>query len=80
MVRKGVPAAATVEVMNSGDEPTLNGNESIVGQASENANSLDGMELDPETVKAQQMLDQVQQMVTANPDSAANLVKRWLNR
>ncbi len=82
MVRKGVPAptAGTVEAMNDGDETTLNGNESIVGQASENANSLDGMELDPETVKAQQMLEQVQQMVTANPDAAANLVKRWLNR
>ncbi len=82
MVRKGVPAT-TVNVMQGdegGDEPTLNGNESIVGQASENANSLDGMELDPETVKAQQMLEQVQQMVTTNPDSAANLVKRWLNR
>jgi flagellar biosynthesis/type III secretory pathway M-ring protein FliF/YscJ len=82
MVRKGVPAATatSVDAMNDGDETTLNGNESIVGQASENANSLDGMELDPETVKAQQMLEQVQQMVTANPDAAANLVKRWLNR
>jgi flagellar biosynthesis/type III secretory pathway M-ring protein FliF/YscJ len=80
MVRKGVPATVSVEAMHGGDEPTLSGNESVVGQASENANSLDGMELDPETVKAQQMLDQVQQMVTANPDSAANLVKRWLNR
>jgi flagellar biosynthesis/type III secretory pathway M-ring protein FliF/YscJ len=38
------------------------------------------MELDEETVKAQRMVDQVQQMVESNPDSAANLVKRWLNR
>ncbi len=81
MVRKGVPATATaIDAMDGGDDTTLNGNESIVGKASENANSLDGMELDPETVKAQQMLEQVQQMVTANPDAAANLVKRWLNR
>ncbi|HEY1921985.1 MAG TPA: flagellar M-ring protein FliF C-terminal domain-containing protein, partial [Tepidisphaeraceae bacterium] len=82
MVRKGVPAptVGTVSPIDEGDEATLTGNESIVGQATENANSLDGMELDPETVKAQQMLEQVQQMVTANPDGAANLVKRWLAR
>jgi flagellar biosynthesis/type III secretory pathway M-ring protein FliF/YscJ len=61
-------------------ERTLDGNESVIGNAAENNASLDGMELDEETVKAQQMLDQVQQMVTSNPDSAANLVKRWLSR
>jgi flagellar biosynthesis/type III secretory pathway M-ring protein FliF/YscJ len=82
MVRKGVPAptATAAGAVDEGDETTLSGNESVVGQASENANSLDGMELDPETVKSQQMLEQVQQMVTANPEAAANLVKRWLNR
>ena len=39
-----------------------------------------GMELDEDSVKAQQMLNQVSNLVAENPDAAANLVKRWLNR
>ena len=39
---------------------------------------LDGMELDEDAVRAQQMLEQVSTMVEENPDAAANLVKRWL--
>jgi flagellar biosynthesis/type III secretory pathway M-ring protein FliF/YscJ len=41
---------------------------------------LDGMELDEDSVKAQQMLTQVQSMVGENPDAAAAMVKRWLNQ
>ncbi|MGD0463232.1 MAG: flagellar M-ring protein FliF C-terminal domain-containing protein [Tepidisphaeraceae bacterium] len=80
MVRKGVPATATADVPHVREEPTLDGNESVVGQALRSSNPLDGMELDSETVKSQQVLDQVQQLVTSDPDAAANLVKRWLNR
>ena len=42
--------------------------------------TLDGMELDDDAIKAQQMVEQVSTMVKENPDAAANLVKRWLNR
>jgi flagellar biosynthesis/type III secretory pathway M-ring protein FliF/YscJ len=81
MVRKGPPVTPAVQDTQAEvAERTLDGNESVIGNAAENNASLDGMELDEETVKAQQMLDQVQQMVTSNPDSAANLVKRWLSR
>ncbi|MGA2441518.1 MAG: flagellar M-ring protein FliF C-terminal domain-containing protein [Tepidisphaeraceae bacterium] len=82
MVRKGGGAPATTTVaqpLAPAEAPTLNGNEAVVGSAAENSESLDGMELDEETVKGQQVLDQVQKMVTANPDAAASLVKRWLN-
>ncbi len=41
---------------------------------------LAGMELDEEAVRTQQMLDQVSTMVHEDPDAAATLVKRWLNR
>ena len=41
---------------------------------------LDGMELDEDAVRAQQMLEQVSTLVEENPDAAATLVKRWLNR
>jgi flagellar biosynthesis/type III secretory pathway M-ring protein FliF/YscJ len=85
MVRKGAPAATAAtggvtEPLAADNGKTLSGNEAVVGSAVEDNASLDGMELDEETVKAQRMLDQVKQMVEANPDSAANLVKRWLNR
>jgi len=82
MVRKAGPAAAggVTQPLAGDNGNTLSGNEAVVGSAAEDTASLDGMELDEEAVKAQRMLDQVQQMITANPDSAANLVKRWLNR
>jgi flagellar biosynthesis/type III secretory pathway M-ring protein FliF/YscJ len=41
---------------------------------------LDAMELDEDAVRTQQMLDQVSTMVAENPDGAATLVKRWMNR
>jgi flagellar biosynthesis/type III secretory pathway M-ring protein FliF/YscJ len=81
MVRKGGTATAATAAPHplAVESPTLNGNETVVGSAAENNQALDGMELDEETVKGQQVLDQVQKMVSANPDAAANLVKRWLN-
>jgi flagellar biosynthesis/type III secretory pathway M-ring protein FliF/YscJ len=82
MVRKGGSAGggAVTEPLAGDDGKTVDGNEAIVGDAVEDQASLDGMELDEESVKAQRMVDQVQQMVQSNPDAAANLVKRWLNR
>jgi flagellar biosynthesis/type III secretory pathway M-ring protein FliF/YscJ len=38
------------------------------------------MEMDEDSVRTQQMLDQVSTMVKENPDGAASLVKRWLSR
>jgi flagellar biosynthesis/type III secretory pathway M-ring protein FliF/YscJ len=52
----------------------------MAGEASESEQLLDGMELDDDAVRAQQMLDQVSNMVKENPEGAASLVKRWMNR
>jgi len=41
---------------------------------------LDAMELDDESVKTQEIIGQVSTLVRENPDAAATLVKRWLNR
>ncbi|HLL90724.1 MAG TPA: hypothetical protein VK324_15590, partial [Tepidisphaeraceae bacterium] len=60
--------------------PQLFGGEPIAGEVGGGDQTLDGMELDEDAVRAQQMLDQVQTMVKEDPDGAANLVKRWLNR
>jgi flagellar M-ring protein FliF len=58
----------------------LGGREEPVGEAREGAPALDGMELDEDSARAQQILAQVSDLVGENPDAAANLVKRWLNR
>jgi flagellar biosynthesis/type III secretory pathway M-ring protein FliF/YscJ len=52
----------------------------LAGEVAEGARTMEGMELDEESLKTQQMVDQVSSMVTENPDAAANLVKRWLNK
>ena len=54
--------------------------EALAGEATVNGAALDGMELDPDAIRAQQMSEQVATMVREDPDSAAALVKRWLNR
>ena len=67
MVRKRAPACRSLAASPSRWPPTtaktVNGNEAVVGSAAEDNASLDGMELDEEAVKAQRMVDQVQQMV-----------------
>jgi flagellar M-ring protein FliF len=81
MVRKGAPVPV---VAAAADEPVLpqmlSAGEHLAGEAGEGDPALDGMELDEDAVRAQQMLGQVSTLVKENPEAAANLVKRWLNR
>jgi flagellar M-ring protein FliF len=83
MVRRASPlpaaAAAGIGVLQT-PMPILDATEGLVGEVSEGKQLLDAMELDEDAVRAQQMLDQVSSMVEENPDAAAGLVKRWLNR
>lgn len=58
----------------------IDGNEPLAGVAAVGNPTLDGMELGDEELKSQQMVDQVNNMVKENPDAAAQMVKRWLNR
>lgn len=84
MVRKGqpapVPAIAATPVSLPGPTPVLSAGEPLAGEAGSGDPLLDGMELNEDAIKAQQMVDQVSTMVRENPDAAATLVKRWLNR
>ncbi|MDP9173012.1 MAG: hypothetical protein M3O30_03995 [Planctomycetota bacterium] len=80
MVRKGVPAPIITLPMETSEPTRIGGGEPVAGEVGEGNAMLDAVELDDGAVKSQQMLDQVQQMVQSNPDAAANLVKRWLNR
>jgi flagellar biosynthesis/type III secretory pathway M-ring protein FliF/YscJ len=81
MVRKSnpLPAVAVAPAPHM-PMPVLDANELLAGEVSEGKQMLDAMELDDDAVRAQQMLDQVSSMVEENPDAAAGLVKRWLNR
>lgn len=80
MVRKSTPAPIIAAPLELKEAPALVGGEDIAGEAVEGNPMLDGMELDEDAIKAQQMVEQVSTMVKENPDAAANLVKRWLNR
>jgi len=81
MVRKGQPAPLILPAsITKADAVQLSAGETIAGEASEGASALDGMELDEDHVKTQQMLDQVTTMVKENPEGAASLVKRWMTR
>ncbi len=80
MVRKASPAPAVATAAQPRPVPPLLSSDDTIGEVSEGKPLLDGMELDEESVKAQEMLGQVSQLVDDNPDAAANLVKRWLSR
>ncbi|MDB5355860.1 MAG: Flagellar biosynthesis/type secretory pathway lipoprotein-like protein [Phycisphaerales bacterium] len=82
VVRKGAPAQAVAVAMPAGPAPAaiLVSGEALAGEAGGGDSLLDAVELDEDAVRAQQMLDQVTTMVKENPESAATLVKRWLNR
>jgi flagellar biosynthesis/type III secretory pathway M-ring protein FliF/YscJ len=80
MVKKATPAPVIVPPPVEEETPILGGAEALAGEASFTNTTLDGMELDEDAVRNQQMLDQVTTMVKENPDGAAALVKRWLNR
>ncbi|MBC8108780.1 MAG: hypothetical protein H7Z14_19505 [Anaerolineae bacterium] len=80
IVKKGTPAPVMAVVSAPTQPEMLMAGEDVAGEAMEGSSTLDGMELDDDAVKAQQMVEQVATMVKENPDGAANLVKRWLNR
>jgi len=93
VVKKGVPATLVAAPATGGAGSSastaataahmsaiLNAGADLAGEAGSPGSTLDGMELDEETVRTQQMLEQVSNLVKENPDSATSLVKRWLNR
>ncbi|HVT89470.1 MAG TPA: flagellar M-ring protein FliF C-terminal domain-containing protein [Tepidisphaeraceae bacterium] len=80
IVKKSSPAPAIAVEAPVRETPHLAGLEDVAGIAADNSSTLDAMEVDDDSVKSQQMVEQVSTMVKENPDAAANLVKRWLNR
>jgi flagellar biosynthesis/type III secretory pathway M-ring protein FliF/YscJ len=68
----------------AGEEPAeipfYVGGDAVAGMVGTGESALDGMELDSDTMRSQQVVEQVTSMVKENPDAAAALVKRWMNR
>jgi len=58
----------------------LGGPELVAGEAGDGGTLLNAVEMDEESVRNQQMMEQVATLVDENPDTAATLVKRWMNR
>lgn len=79
MVKRSAPAPLVMPEVEK-KEPETFGGEDVAGEAGSGEALLDGMELDDDSVRTQHMLEQVSTMVKENPDAAATLVKRWLNR
>jgi flagellar biosynthesis/type III secretory pathway M-ring protein FliF/YscJ len=80
MVRKSTPAPVVAAPSAPPPPSVLTAAENLAGEVGMSNATLDGMEMDEDAVKTQQMLDQVTTMVKENPEGAAALVKRWLNR
>jgi flagellar biosynthesis/type III secretory pathway M-ring protein FliF/YscJ len=90
MVRKSNPVLPALAGVGGQNPPSpvsvaealsqLGSGETVAGEVGGSAGALDGMEMDEDAVRTQQMLDQVSTMVKENPDGAASLVKKWLSR
>lgn len=79
MVRKGSPAPIIPPASEKPVTPSKN-EEEIAGEASEAVHSMEAVEIDDDSLRTEQMVSQVSTMVKENPDGAASLVKRWMNR
>ncbi|GIW76290.1 MAG: beta-cystathionase [Phycisphaerae bacterium] len=88
MVRKSVPQPMVQSVgAGKGASETVNSEPGpitavtdLAGEVGEGGMLLSGHELSDQELEAQQVIEQVGTMVKENPEVAANLVKRWLNR
>ncbi len=80
MVRKAgekpeLPSAAEL----AGVPPTLEAGEAdLVGEADESSPALEGMELDEDSLRREQMLAQLNDLVKREPSEAAGLLRRWM--
>jgi flagellar biosynthesis/type III secretory pathway M-ring protein FliF/YscJ len=61
-----------------GIPPALKGDGDVFGEADEGDVPMSGIELDEEQVRAGKMLDQVADLVTSSPETAASLLQSWV--
>lgn len=73
---KRVPLPSAEEL--AGVPPPLEAKLDIVGEADESDTPMEGIELDDVDMKSQKMLEQVSELVSKDPVSAASLLGRWI--
>lgn len=79
MVRKATrPAEMPTAEELSGVPPTLPTMDDMVGEADESESAMTGIEVGDDQVRARKLIEQVSEMVTSDPDSAASLIGRWV--
>jgi flagellar biosynthesis/type III secretory pathway M-ring protein FliF/YscJ len=61
-----------------GIPPALQGDSDLYGEAEEGDVPMSGIELDEEQVRAGKMLDQVGELVSSSPETAASLLQSWV--
>jgi flagellar biosynthesis/type III secretory pathway M-ring protein FliF/YscJ len=89
MVRKSVPQPSVQTALAGGAVASESGPQTpgaitavaeLAGEVGEGGMLLAGHELSENDLEAKQVIEQVGTMVKENPEVAANLIKRWLNR
>lgn len=86
MVRKSIgPVEVSDEeaiAMMAGNKPldALGLEDSNLDDGEEGDALLSGMEMDEDTIRSQQVLQQIREMVEDMPDDATNLVSKWINQ
>lgn len=80
MVRRSAPAVPVTSIPTDSEPVEMTAGEAVAGEVGEGVNALVGQELDGEQLESHQMIEQVSTMVKENPDAAAQLIRRWLNR
>ena len=61
-----------------GVPPVLESDSDLVGEAEEGEGALAGIEVGDEDVERNKMLDQIAELIQAEPQKAANLLGRWM--
>lgn len=60
-----------------GVPPEIEGGNDLIGEAGEGESVMTGIEVDEKLVQVQQLRDQVSELVSKDPESAATLIDRW---
>ncbi|MEM6505100.1 MAG: hypothetical protein AAF711_06510 [Planctomycetota bacterium] len=62
----------------AGVPPTLPTDDDLMGEVEEMDNTLAGVELDEDELRARQIADQISDLVRANPEEAGGLLTKWV--
>jgi flagellar biosynthesis/type III secretory pathway M-ring protein FliF/YscJ len=81
MVRKAAqrPMTPSIEEL-AGVPPQVPTEDELIGEAEASEPTLQGMELDEQTLRHKKLTEQVTEMIKANPNDVSGLVNRWVRK